>query len=195
MIDKPSKPIIRTIRNKQIRVLTPAEYRAIYFAAEKTSNQVVLDCLLMTAGRITELKEMQINRQLFNFEGRCICIREHNKKRVEKGIRDRYIHLSIKGAEAVRNFLDNRYNIPSYQTIGGNLRKWASKVNVDPSSLSAKVLRKTYESWLVFYMPEKSLSILQSTGHTQEVALGHSLILPFIENDRIGMREYMEGWI
>ena len=149
MMVKPSKPILRMVNKKQIRVLRPVEYRAIYYAAQKYSNQVILDCLLLTAGRITELKEMQINRQWFDFDGRNIHVMEHKEKRVARGIRDRYIHLSIKGTEVVRNFLNNKYYIPSYQAIEQNLKRWASKANVDPSFLSAKVFRKTYESWLI----------------------------------------------
>lgn len=195
MIAGSLKPILRSVKEKEIRVLRPVEYKAIWNASGKYKNQVILDCLLLTAGRITELKEMEINREWFDFDGRNIHIREHKAKRVERGVKDRYIHLSIKGVEVVRNFINNKYYIPSYQALEQNLKRWAIKGNVDPSYLSGKVFRKTYESWLIFSMPDKAISILQSTGHTQEVAMEHYLNLPFQESDRVAMKEYIEGWM
>ncbi len=189
------KPILRVVDKKSIRVLRPVEYKAIWEASSKYKHQVILDCLLLTSGRITELKEMEYNRQWFDFDGHNIHIMEHKVKRLERGVRDRYIHLSIKGVEVVRNFINNKYLIPSYSVMQRNLRRWAGKANVDTSYLSAKVFRKTYESWLIFYYPEKSISILQSTGHTERVAMDHYLNLPFTEGDKIAMKEYVEGWM
>ncbi len=154
-----------------------------------------MDSLLLTAGRITELKEMEINKQWFDFDGKNIHIKEHKVKRLERGVKDRYIHLSIKGVEVIRNFLNNKYYIPSYQAIEGNLKRWATKANIDTYVLSAKVIRKTYESWIIFSMPDKTITILQSTGRTQEVAIEHYLNMPFTEKEQIEMKEYIEGWI
>ena len=189
------KPILRSGEKKDLRVLWPEEYEAIYHASGKYQNQVILDTLLLTAGRITELKEMQVNRQWFDLKAHAIHVREHKQKRREKGIKDRYIHLSTKGVEVIKSFLYNGFIIPSYSTIQENLIRWAKKGNVDPQGLSAKVFRKTYESWLMFYYPVKSISILQSTGNSEKVALEHYLNLPFSEADRILMREYIDGWM
>jgi integrase len=151
--------------------------------------------MLLTAGRLTELREMQINRQWFDFDTNSIHVKEHKPKRLYRGIKDRYIHLSTMGSTVVKTFLYNGFAVPSYPTILENLRRWGKRANIDLTSLSAKVFRHTYESWLVFYYPEKSLSILQSTGHTQSVALQHYLNLPFTETDRIQMERYVSGWL
>lgn len=47
----------------------------------------------------------------------------------------------------------------------------------------------------MFYYPEKSISVLQSTGNTEKVALEHYLNLPFTAEDGVLMQEYMEGWM
>jgi integrase len=195
MILESPKPILKTIEKKSIRVLRPMEYKAIWNASKKFQNQIVLDTLLLTAGRITELKEMQINRQWFDFTNNSIHVKEHKIKRMERGVLDRYIHLSIKGSVVVQTFLHNGFKIPSYPTIQENLRRWATASGISTESLSAKTFRKTYESWLVFSFPEKSLSILQSTGHTQSVALSHYLNMPFTEKDKLEMSEYVTGWL
>ena len=171
------------------------EYKAIWNASKKFQNQIVLDCMLLTAGRLTELREMQINRQWFDFTNNSIHVKEHKIKRMERGVLDRYIHLSIKGSVIVQTFLHNGFKIPSYPTIQENLRRWATASGISTESLSAKTFRKTYESWLVFSFPEKSLSILQSTGHTQSVALSHYLNMPFTEKDKLEMSEYVTGWL
>ena len=95
MVFETPKPILRTIEKKTVRVLRPMEYKAIWNASKKFQNQIVLDCMLLTAGRITELREMQINRQWFDFTNNSIHIKEHKIKRMERGVLDRYIHLSI----------------------------------------------------------------------------------------------------
>jgi len=190
-----AKPILRRIDKWDVRVLRPSEYKAIWNASKKYKYQVILDTLLLTAGRITELKEMEVNNQWFDFDGRNIHIREHKAKRLERGVKDRYIHLSIKGVEVVRNFINNKYYIPSYQAIIQNLKRWAKDSNIDTTALGGKVFRKTYESWLIFYYPDKAISILQSTGHTQEVAMEHYLNMPFTEKDKVEMKEYVEGWM
>ena len=195
MVFETPKPILKTIEKKTVRVLRPSEYFALWNASKKFQNQIVLDCMLLTAGRLTELREMQVNRQWFDFDTNSIHVKEHKPKRLYRGIKDRYIHLSTMGSTVVKTFLYNGFAVPSYPTILENLRRWGKRANIDLTSLSAKVFRHTYESWLVFYYPEKSLSILQSTGHSQSVALQHYLNLPFTETDRIQMERYVSGWL
>ena len=195
MVFETPKPILRTIEKKSVRVLRPSEYLALWNASTKYENRTVLDCMLLTAGRITELREMQVNRQWFDIDSNSIHIKEHKIKRQQRGIKDRYIHLSTMGSVVVQSFLHNGFRIPSYPTIQENLQRWGMRANIDLSSLSAKVFRHTYESWLIFYYPEKSISILQSTGHSFETALQHYLNLPFTQKDKVEMERYVSGWL
>nr|ACD75439.1 AMDV4_10 [uncultured virus] len=84
---------------------------------------------------------------------------------------------------------------PAYSTMEDNMKRWAIKAEVDTTGLSIKCLRKTYESWLITIYPEKSISILQSVGHTQKVSMEHYANLPFTDRDTLLMKPYVEGWI
>lgn len=189
------KPILRSGKEKDLQFLWLGEYKAIYKAAGKYKNRIILNALLLTARRITVLKDMQINRQWFDFQAHAIYVKEHKEKRREKVVRDRYIQLSTKGVEVIKSFIYNGFYIPAYSTIQENLLRWSERANVDPAGPSGKVFRKTYESRLIFYYPEKSLSILQSTVNSETVVLEHYLNLPFSETDKILMREYVGGWM
>jgi integrase len=178
------------------RVLTPSEYDLIWKASGKFSHQLKLDLCLLTAGRYSELRELQVNKQWFDPDHNAIHIPEHKAKRLKRGVTDRYIHLSRKGVDMVRTFLHSGfYKLPAYSTMEDNMKRWAIKADVDTTGLSIKSLRKTYESWLIMIYPEKSISILQSTGHTQKVSMEHYANLPFTDRDILLMKPYVEGWI
>jgi len=178
------------------RVLTPTEYGLIWQGAEEYTNQLKLDLCLLTAGRYSELRALQYNKQWFEPAHNAIHVKEYKKERLKRGVRDRYIHLSRKGVDIVRAFLNTpNIHLSNYSAMEKNLRRWAERVDVSTEGLSIKCMRKTYESWLITYYPEKTLSILQSTGHTQAVSMEHYANLPFTQGDRQLMAVYVEGWV
>ena len=177
------------------RVLTPTEYMVIYEASGKWENQVRLDLCLLTAGRYAELREFQVNKQWFEIDHNALHVKEHKKERLKRGIKDRYIHLSRKGVDMVKVFINSGFTLPNYTAMQANLVRWGTKAHVSTEGLSIKAMRKTYESWLIATYPEKTLSILQSTGHTQAVSMEHYANLPFTEKDLQLMKPYVEGWM
>ena len=177
------------------RVLTPTEYMAIYEASQKWENQVRLDLCLLTAGRYSELREFQVNRQWFEIDHNALHVKEHKKERLKRGIKDRYIHLSRKGVDMVKVFVNSGFTLSNYAAMQANLIRWAQRANVSDEGLSIKCMRKTYESWLIATYPDKTLSVLQSTGHTQAVSMEHYANLPFTEKDLQLMKPYVEGWM
>ncbi len=177
------------------RVLHPIEFIALRKAAKKYENQLRLDLELLTAGRYSELRELQWNKQWYEFDNNALHIKEHKVKRLERGVPERYIHLSNRGKSQVEAFLNHpNIRLSSYAAMWNNLARWAQKANIDPTGLTVKCFRKTYESWLIYIYPEKAISIFLSTGHTQKTAMEHYLNLPFTEEDKILMMEYVEGW-
>ncbi len=195
------QPILRMLpsydeydeEGRQVRVLYPEEYLELRKAAGKYENQLRLDLCLLTTARYSELLELQVNKQWF--DGHSIHIVEHKVKRKQRGVRDRYIHLSDMGKQVVAAFLNNKdIRLSTYSAMRQNLHRWAKYVDIDTTSLSIHSLRATGESWLMFYYPEKTIPILQSTGHTERTALLHYLNLPFNDLDRVMMRPYLGGW-
>ncbi len=74
------------------------------------------------------------------------------------------------------------------------MRRWAGHSKLDPIGLGPKTLRKSWESWLVVWYPERVLEVFLSQGHTQMTALSHYLGLLFTTADKEEMREYVSGW-
>ncbi|GAH15823.1 unnamed protein product, partial [marine sediment metagenome] len=57
-----------------------------------------------------------------------------------------------------------------------------------------KTTRKTWESWLMFFYPQRAMEIALSQGHTTVTSLQHYLGMPFTEVDRVEMAQFVEGW-
>jgi len=114
------------------------------------------------------------------------------KKQVQK---ERSIRLNKNGADKVALFLELGKKLPTYVTWRENLVRWAKNVGLDTSGLSVKTTRKTWECWLVYYYPHVTANIYLSQGHTQMTALHSYLNMPFTDQDRKEMEEFVGGWI
>jgi hypothetical protein len=68
------------------------------------------------------------------------------------------------------------------------------KAGLYPDYMSPKTTRKTWESWLVWYYPEKFATIFGSQGHNELTALRHYVNLPFNTRDKEEMKSFVEGW-
>ena len=108
---------------------------------------------------------------------------------------ERWVRLNPLGREVVRNFLDLEKPLPSRHIWTQNLKRWAEGAGMDPKGLSAKTTRKTWESWLVHYYPGMIMHILNSQGHNAFTALNHYINTPFGAEDKIAMKDYVEGWV
>ena len=91
-------------------------------------------------------------------------------------------------------FTQLKRTLPSYQTWQENLQTWARRSGLDPVGLCAKTTRKTWESWLMFYYPERRFEIALSQGHTTVTSLRHYLNMAFTDYDKMCMKEFVEGW-
>ena len=87
-----------------------------------------------------------------------------------------------------------RLNIPTRQTLNEDLQRWSIKAGIGDKGITPKMFRKTLVSWLVFCCPERLLEIMLSMGHTDNVSMKHYLGLPFRNEDKDEMRNYIGGW-
>ena len=74
------------------------------------------------------------------------------------------------------------------------MKCWARRGGLTEVGLSSKTLRKTWESWLMFYYPKRVMEIALSQGHNTVTSLQHYLGLAFTEIDRMEMKEFIDGW-
>ena len=183
------------ILKEGIRILTPREYDALKDAARKHYHQIMLDAALYTGMRYIELQRFQKHLEWFQKERRAIYLPPEAQLKKERKFKDRYVYLSNIGMYAVQYFLTLKEKLPSIQAWNKNLKRWAVKVGLDSNGISAKTLRKTWESWLVVSFPDKIPLICMNQGHTEITSMRHYQQLPFTKTEKEEIRERTAGWM
>jgi integrase len=129
------------------------------------------------------------------FDGDFINLPSSASLKVKAKQRERSIRLNQLGKQIIPFFLNSNVRLPSRQTWRENLRRWGEKAGLGDDFLSPKSLRKTWESWLSFYYPDRVLEITLSQGHTSITSVRHYLNLSFTEEDKMLMKDFVGGWI
>jgi integrase len=172
------------------RILRPSEFNLLIGAVPKQDHRVQLKALLLSGMRFEECKS------LYNhpgwFDGQFIRIPSTKKKAVQDS---RWIRLNPLGGAMVEHFLNLKKGPPHRVTFWENLRRWSSDAGLDTEGITNKSTRKTWESWLMFYYPERVTEITLSQGHTGITQIKHYVNLPFTEEDKTQMEPYVQGWI
>jgi len=183
------KPILKGKKIK-VRILRPSEYEQLRKAVEKKEDLINLDCCLLLGARYEECVEIQKHPEWFDNN---FVYLPHEKK-VKRKSPDRYIRLSSAGQMILPHFFGNK-PLPTPQGFRDNLIRWAKKSGLDPIGLCPRTLRKTWESWLVYYYPDQIHAIFLSQGHTELTSLNHYINMPFTEDDKKLMKKWVDGWI
>jgi len=179
---------VNPILKNKIRILRPSEYELLKEGARTVENQTNLDACLLLGARYGECRNIQNHREWF--DGKFVHV--PMEKKVKRKSKDRWIRLNPLGQMILPHFFENK-PLPTTQTWGENMRRWAERRNLEPVGLCPRSLRKTWESWLVFHYPHTISLIFLSQGHTETTALQHYVNLPFTEKDNI--KKWVEGWI
>lgn len=174
------------------RVLRPQEAKQLINAIPKREHEIQFKALLLTGARYVEMQRFQEHQEWF--DGKFIHLPATAIKKAKRKQRERWIRLNPLGREVVRSFLETS-KLPTKQAWNQNLKRWAKLAGLGPEGLSAKTTRKTWESWLVFYYPDKLANIVLSQGHTTLTSIQFYLNMPFTDEDKEEMKEFVEGWI
>jgi integrase len=178
------------ILKEGVRIWRPFEVKALIDSIPKFEHQIIFKVLLYSGMRYAEAKRFKDNPNWY--DGNFIHLISLKKKARQK---ERWIHLTPRGKEVIATFLQLDMSLPVTNVWWENLHRWGKKANMDTVGFSPKSTRKTYESWLVWYFPEKQNLIMLSQGHTDAVSFNHYLNMPFTDKDKIYMKEFVEGWI
>lgn len=176
-----------------VRVLRPSECKDVIAVIPKRYHSTMFKALLYSGGRYVEMQRLQRHPEWF--DGNFVLLPEMAMRKAKRKQKERWIRLNPLGREIVSNFLELDRKLPTWNTWDRNLTRWAIKAGLDPDNFSVKTTRKTWESWLVFYYPERLTEILLSQGHNIVTSIRHYLGLPFTEQDKQEMKEFVEGWI
>jgi len=176
-----------------VRVLRPGEAKKLIDAIPRREHEIQFKALLFTGARYVEMQRLHEHPEWF--DGKFIHLPSMAIKKAKRKQKERWIRLNPLGREIVKSFLALDENLPTKQAWNQNLKRWARIAGIDPTGISAKTTRKTWESWLVFYYPQHLPQIVLSQGHTTLTAIQHYLNMPFTFEDKQMMKEFVEGWI
>ena len=171
----------------KILILRPREYREIVKQCDRR-HQIIFSCLLLTGMRYQELVRFRQHREWYDDKQFIHLPAGLGERKVKRTDPERWIRLSYMGRQAIESLFD--VQLPSIQSLNQYV-----KYTFSIPHFSMKTFRKTYESWLVFYFDGKERQIAQSQGHDTWTQFEHYLNLPFTEEDKLEMKEFVEGWI
>ena len=182
------------ILKEGVRILTPQEYEALREAIPKLHHQIFLDTLLLTGMRYVEAQRFKKHPEWYLASRGVIRLSKEASRKEKQKLKERYVYLSSRGKAVIPLFLKIKENMPSRIAWNENLKRWSVKAGLDPTGISAKTTRKTLESWLMAIYPERAIDIAMSQGHTTITAMNYYLNLPFTNEEKEKIKEYVKGW-
>ena len=182
------------ILKEGVRILTPKEYEALREAISKLHHQIFLDTLLLTGMRYVEAQRFKHNPDWYLASRGVIKLGKEASKKGKQKLKERYVYLSSRGKAIIPLFLKLKEDMPSRIAWNENLKRWSLKAGLDPKGITAKTTRKTWESWLMAIYPERAIDIAMSQGHTTITAMNYYLNLPFTNEEKERIKEYVKGW-
>ncbi len=147
--------------------------------------------LLVTGMRYAELQRFRENPDWL--DGKFVYLPKDSMLKAKTKQKERAIRLSDMGKTLIGDLFQVPDPLPDLPTFDMRLQR-ISKRTLEGAPVNNKTFRKTWESWLVFYYPDRSLQIALSQDHTTTTQYEHYLNIPF-DDDRKEMRKWVEGWI
>ena len=182
------------ISKNGVRILTPMEFDKLSRAITKYDYKILLSIALYTGMRYVELRRLQRHPEWFLKDRNCIHLPKEAMKKKKRKMQDRYVYL----VPASLNYLDMFFKIrklPRIQQWNNLLKNWAFKANLGSEGISAKITRKTWESWLAISNKDKIEMVCMNQGHTQFIAIKHYLNLPFTDEEKQQICNRTAGWM
>lgn len=197
--------ILHTRKGTPLRVLRPVEYDMLRSSVDSENTKLFLDLSLYTGMRYIELVRLSQNLDWIREQTHTIYLSHEAALKVERKAPDRFVHLSREGWHAVADFkrkgLDPKEDLYTRRGFTKFLKSNAAKAGISLDGLSAKTLRKTYESWLVQALvikgnqPSALALIAKSFGHLESTAIAHYINLDFTKEDIDKIMVRTAGWM
>jgi len=183
----------------QYRILIPSEYEALRDNIPKTKHRIVVDTLLFTGMRYSELSMFSHNLGWFDAKNRAIVLPWWTTKTE----RERVIHLTPAFTKSLDDSIrwlkghDETLEVPGIRSMARDLRRWHCMNDGDGHPLPAptpKTFRKTWESWLLA-SGYSSMAVALSQGHSELISYGHYANLdPRLKSEMEQVKKLTEGW-
>lgn len=179
------------LKRNNVRIFRPYECKRFIEAIPKPEYKTMFQTLLYTGMRYIEVQRLYKKPEWF--DGTFIYLPREADKKKKRTQRERTVILNPQGRMAVALFLRLKNNLPSWQAWHENMRRWAVQANLSDKFLSAKTTRKTWESWMIYYYPDRIAEITVSQGHTTLTCIQHYLGIGFTIEDKMIMKEFVQG--
>ena len=153
----------------RVRILRPQELTKLVKAIPKDYSKTQFEFLLYCGMRYIEAQAILDRSDLF--DGENIHLTPNIIKKPKCTIKDRYVKLNPVGRKVAESYFKNKKPLPHMNTWRENLTRWATEAKIDPSYMSVKTTRKTYESYLISIYPIRRDEIFISQGHSELTAL------------------------
>jgi integrase len=185
------RSIVRSSEKFQVRILRPVEFEIIRNAMEPDTRRICTS-LLLTGMRYAELHRFRENPDWL--DGKFVFLSSGSMLKAKAKQRERAIRLSDMGKTLLADLFQVSHPLPDLPALDMKVRRLSKRI-LEGAPINNKSFRKTWESWLVFYYPDKALQIALSQGHTTTTQYEHYLNIPFEGDDRKEMRKWVERWI
>jgi len=186
--------MIVPISKNGVAVLTPREWKLIHNQLN-ADYKIRGEYLLQTAMRITEARFVADHPECFRKDNGAIflpMVPGMGKRKCKQ--KERAVLLSPAGVAAVQSLYATNTKIPTYQTMDLTFKRAAKDADFDIRSITTKMLRKTFLTWLMSCYPERQGMIASSAGHTNDTMQSHYITFGFKKEDVNEMRSEIFKW-
>jgi len=179
---------------ERVRLLRPWELKKLLQAIPKRHHKVMFEFLFYTGMRYIEAREIQSRPDLFSDSS--IHLTPNFIRKPKCKVKDRYVILNPIGKRVAEDYFRLDKSLPKHWgSWVENLERWCVKAGIDPSYMSTKTTRKTWESYLFTTFPNHREEIYKSIGHTAMTALDFYVGLPYSVENKRNMMKYTAGWL
>ena len=179
------------------QILSAQEYEKIR-SHLNPQHQLIFDGQLFTGMRIEEFWRFVEHPEWFHPDRQYVELPPGSILKVKAKQKERLVLLSFIGTSKVRDMVASVYRGEikpiTKQGWGQNLKRAATKSEMNIRGISPKMLRKTWISWLMLWYPQDGLRIASSSGHDTGTLIRHYMSLPFSPQEKEQVKAYVIGW-
>jgi integrase len=187
-------PFVKTYKTRVTAILSPRE-KVLFFDQLNADYKIKFEFLYQTAMRLREAAYFAEHPEIYRPENGLISLpRVPGLGKRACTIKARHILLSQRGMKAVRDFIDLKIKIPTYQAMDDVCKRAAKDADIKPDGMVPKMFRKWAISHQMTAFPSNRAKIAMSSGHTEGVQIEHYLIYGWKKEDVAQINEDWIGW-
>jgi len=191
------------IIKQKTRILSPTEYELLREQMPEY-YKLICDALLLSGMRPVEFERFK--PEWYRGSRRVIELPDTACLKERCEFKSRTIKLSLPGCDAIDKLINTQIKHKGKMVSALEMRprrvafrdaliRYADLAKIGTDGITPKMFRKTMVSWLVACLPEQSLHIQASMGHTADTIVKNYLGTVFTRDELTKMRgKYLLDW-